>query len=546
MKKKNFFRFNLVYLFFILLFFVLLFKIAHLQFAQQEFFTGLAKRQHYGLFQIRAKRGKLLDRNGHVLAKSLNFYSVFADPFLIEDKAAYAQILSEKLDVSEEPLLERLSHPGRRFVWVVRKIDWRKKKEIESLNLAGIGFLREDQRFYPERELFSSVLGIVDIDNNGLEGIELYYDQYLRGKEGWVRAVRDASAQRLVLTPSLVKLQQGADLALSLDARIQYWSKKYLREQVEEFQAKKGSVVVMDAESGEIIALINYAQEQDQSVRFKKNDAIVEVFEPGSVFKIITLVAAIAEGLTFESIYCEEGAFRIPGTTLRDWRPYGHLSFEEVFYKSSNIGTAKIAEAVGHQKMYDYIRSFGFGARTGVDFPGEVPGLLRPVQEWSRTSRYIIPIGQEIGVNLLQLAQATAVIVNGGKLVTPHLVRSACQQGACKDFIFPKKNILSEKTAYRAKEVLIEIVEQGTGVQAQVKGQVVGGKTGTAQKFDVELGRYSPDKYRANFIGFISDIERPMVIAVTIDEPKVSSFGGVVAAPLFRKIAEKIAAYDLK
>lgn len=487
-----------------------------------------------------------MDRDENILAQSLNFYSVFADPPLIKAKEKYAQILSQKLNLSRGELLEKLSRQNRRFVWLQRKINWRQKKDIESLNLTGIGFVRESQRFYPEKDLFPSLLGIVDIDNNGLEGIEFYYDHYLQGKQGWVRAARDAFSERLVLTPSLVKSQPGSELILNLDSRLQYWVRKYLKQQVDEYQAMEGSVVVMDAESGRILSLANYKNNlfQNKPGRFQRNSAVTDMFEPGSVFKVLTLVAAIAEGVMPETVYCESGSFRIPGSTLGDWRPYGDLSFEEVFYKSSNIGVAKIAAKIGHEKIYRYIKKFGFGKRSGIDFPGETKGKIRPLSRWSRTSRYIIPIGQEIGVNILQLARLFAVVANGGYLVTPHLAQAVCAQGVCKQLEFPKEKILPQPVADKAKEVLIGIVEEGTGQRAKVSGYAVGGKTGTAQKFDVDLGRYSPDRYKANFAGFVAG-RRPVVIVVAIDEPKISHFGGVVAAPLFSKIAEKVINYRI-
>ncbi|MCF7877022.1 MAG: penicillin-binding protein 2, partial [Candidatus Omnitrophica bacterium] len=485
------------------------------------------------------------DRHKDILAKSIYFYSVFADPFLIDNKEKYARILSGKLNIPEKKLIVKLNKKNRRFVWVKRKINWREKKDLEKLNLIGVGFIRENQRFYPERPLFSSILGIVDIDNNGLEGIELYYDQYLRGKKGKAKVLNDSFSNNLILTPSLIELGKGADLIVTLDTRIQYWAKRYLEETIKEYRAKKGAVVVMDAESGEILALVNSISPGSKNENFfwQKNGAVVDMFEPGSVFKAITLVAAIGENKNFDKIDCEEGNFKIPGTVLNDWRPYGKLSFKEVFYKSSNIGVAKIATAIGYKKIYRYIKKMGFGQKTGIDFPGETPGRLLGPEKWSKTSRYIIPIGQGIGVNLLQLARAFAVIANGGDLVTPHLGKELCSKGICRKLDFSKKNILSRATADKAKKILIEVVNQGTGKRAKINGEMIGGKTGTAQKFDNKAGRYSPNRYRANFVGFISSAKKPIVIGVTIDEPKKSHFGGVVAAPLFRQIAEKIINY---
>lgn len=547
MSKKNLPRFYIIYLLFVSLFLILSGKIIYLQVYRQDFFKKLAKKQHYGFFKIQGKRGEITDRNKDVLAKSIYFYSVFADPFLIKDKQKSAQILAKRLDISKKSLLIKLNKKKRRFVWVKRKISWKKKKDLEELNLSGVGFIRENQRFYPEHDLFSSILGIVDIDNNGLEGIELYYDQYLRSKKGWAKVLTDSLSQPLILTPSLIESKKGADLVLTLDARIQFWTKEYLKETIEKYQAKKGAVVVMDALSGEILALANFdkSEAKNDSRYFQKNSAVVDMFEPGSVFKAVTLVAALAEGETFDEIDCERGSYKIPGTVLHDWRPYGKLSFQEVFYKSSNIGVAKIATAIGQNTIYEYIEKMGFGQKTGIDFPGEVRGRLMPVDKWSRTSKYIIPIGQGIGVNLLQLVRAFAVIANGGNLVTPHLGKELCTQGFCRSIKFSKKNVLSTTTANKVKKILIEVVNQGTGKRAKIEGEDIGGKTGTAQKFDVKLGSYSPNRYRANFIGFISSTKRPIVIGVTIDEPKRSHFGGVVAAPLFKKIAEKIISYKI-
>ncbi len=546
MRKKFPSRFTAVYLLFVFLFLAFSGKIIYLQTCRQDFFKQLARKQHSGLFKIISKRGQIVDSNNDTLAKSIYFYSVFADPSLINDKEGHSRILAEKLNISKEPLRAKLNKKKRRFIWVKRKINWQEKKDIESLNLAGIGFVRENQRFYLEEALFSSVLGLVDIDNNGLEGVEFYYDQYLRGKEGWARVLQDSTSRDLILTPSLIELQEGADLILTLDTRVQYWAKRYLKETIQKYRAKKGAVVVMNAENGEILALTNFTGSDIPNSRyFQRNSAVVDMFEPGSVFKVVALTAAIGEGKAFNRIYCEKGKFRIPGTVLNDWRPYEELSFQEVFYKSSNIGVAKIATAIGHDKIYEYIKKMGFGEKTGIDFPGETPGLILPPDKWSRTSRYIIPIGQEVGVNLLQLARAFAVIANEGVLVTPHLGKELCSQDICRKIEFSQKKILSNSVAKKVKEILIEVVNQGTGKRAKIEGEVIGGKTGTAQKFDPDLGRYSHNKYRANFVGFISSSKKPVVIAISIDEPKSSHFGGVVAAPLFKNIVKKIINYEI-
>jgi cell division protein FtsI (penicillin-binding protein 3) len=269
------------------------------------------------------------------------------------------------------------------------------------------------------------------------------------------------------------------------------------------------------------------------------------MFEPGSVFKAVTLVAALGQNKFNDNdqIFCENGSFKIPGSTLHDWKPYGTLNFKEVFKKSSNIGVAKIANQLGRQTLYVYIKKMGFGEKTGIDLPGEVSGTVKPVSAWSNTSGYIIPIGQEIGVNLMQLVRAFAVIANGGYLVKPHVVKSIYSQTFYKDFSYQPKRVISQATATHARNILVEVVNDGTGKLAAIGGVRIGGKTGTAQKYDPVIKRYSPTQYRASFIGFISDLNPPLVIGISIYEPKKSHFGGVVAAPLFKKIAEMCIKY---
>ncbi|MCK5394274.1 MAG: penicillin-binding protein, partial [Candidatus Omnitrophica bacterium] len=242
-------------------------------------------------------------------------------------------------------------------------------------------------------------------------------------------------------------------------------------------------------------------------------------------------------------IFCENGKLKIPGSILHDWKPFGELTFREVFLNSSNIGIAKIVQAITPKIYSTYIKKLGFGEITGVDLKGEVPGSLKSFSKWSKTSNYIIPIGQEIGVNLLQLARGFAVIVNGGYLVQPHLISKICSQGVCETVPYKKKKVLSSLVADKAKDILIDVVFEGTGKRAGIEGRKIGGKTGTAQKYDPKIRKYSSSKYRATFIGFIADLNSPLVIAVTIDEPLKSNFGGVVAAPVFRNIADKVIKY---
>jgi len=542
--RKDNLRINYIYLFFILLFFLLALRITYLQVFQKNFFQNLAQNQYYRLVPLSGKRGSVFDCKGRLLATEINAHSVFADPAFIDDIDRTAQILALKLNLPKDILKQKLSKK-KRFVWIKRKISLDEKEKIKALNLKGIEFLREHKRFYPQENLASTLLGITDIDNNGLDGLELFYNKHLSGKDGIVRVLQDSASREVILTPEIISPHEGEDIALTIDSQIQYWVETYLEETIKKFDAKEGSVIVMNAATGEILALANYPNFNPNNINnispdLMRNKAVCDMFEPGSVFKVVTLVASIDQNKfrDTDQIFCENGRFKIPGSILHDWKPYGTLTYREVFKKSSNIGVAKIANSLGKHKIYYYVKKMGFGEKTGIDVPGEVSGSLKPENLWSNTSTYIIPIGQEVGVNLVQLVRAFSIIANGGYLVRPHVVKDIYSQNYYKDFPVQKQRVISSSTAERAKSILIDVVSDGTGKLASIPGVKIGGKTGTAQKYDPAIRRYSPTQYRASFIGFISDLDPPLVIGITIFEPRKSHFGGVVAAPLFKKIAQ--------
>ncbi|MDD5070746.1 MAG: penicillin-binding protein 2 [Candidatus Omnitrophica bacterium] len=542
-------RYNYIFYLFVIVFIVLGCRIFYLQVIRRDFLCNRSQDQYYRLIRLEGSRGKIFDRNGKILAKGLNFYSIFADPKLIENLNDTAQKLAAYLEIPKSAVRSKLERK-KRFVWLKRKISLESKKKIESFKFKGIDFIKEEKRVYPEGKLASSLLGIVNIDNQGLEGVELGYNQYLSGKNGFVRVLQDSASREITVSTKVLVPKKGADLTLTIDSHIQYWTEKFLQETVLDYKARAGSVVVLKADTGEVLALANFPffdpnNFDGNSLKFLKNNAITDTFEPGSVFKIVTLIAAIEEDKydNEDIIFCENGQFKVPGTTLHDWRPYGNLTFEQVFKKSSNIGVAKIASSLGSNILYHYICRLGFGQRSGIDLDGEVSGMIKPVSKWSNTSPYIMPIGQEVGVNLVQLARALAVVANGGYLIEPYVVKRINAPFFEKENRPKRKRIIKAETAQRAKDILIEVVSDGTGKRAQVPGVVIGGKTGTAQKYDTQIRRYSPDDFRASFIGFISDEEMPIVIAVSIDEPRKHHFGGVVAAPLFKRIAEKVNLY---
>ncbi|UCD15522.1 MAG: penicillin-binding protein 2 [Candidatus Omnitrophota bacterium] len=550
MKKKYRARIKYIYLVFIFLFVALSLRIAYLQIFRRNFLRNLAQKQHYRLIPLEGERGNIFDRRGKILATGVNSYSIFADPYLIDDVAKTAETLTLNLELNKDNI-RKLLQKDKRFVWIKRKISWEEKEKVQCLGIRGIGFLKEEKRFYSQETLAAAALGIVGIDNEGLSGLELEYDDYLRGKEGWVRVLQDSASRQIILSPQIIKAQQGVDVTTTIDIQMQYWAQLYLKDTIKEFCAKKGSVIVMNAATGAVLVLANYPTFNPNSFRnasleHMNNYAITEMFEPGSVFKITTLIAAIEEGAfsNEDKFFCEEGKFKIPGSYLHDWRPYGELKFTEVFKKSSNIGVAKIANSLGPLLIYKHIKKLGFGQKGGIDLPGEISGKVKEPSQWSKTSNFIIPIGQEVGVNLLQLVRVFAAVANGGYLVKPYMVENISAPFFLRKTTVKRARVISEAGARRAKDILIGVVEEGTAKLAAIEGVRIGGKTGTAQKYDPKIGKYSPNKYRATFVGFISDIDEPLVIGVSIDEPKKSHFGGVVAAPLFKKLAEKIIKYS--
>ncbi len=542
-------RITYIYWFFILFFLVLAARISYLQIFRRSFFQRLAQKQYYRLIPIEGRRGTIYDSQDRIMATGITSYSVFADPMRIENPEAITEELGTILDLDREFIMERLGRK-KRFVWLKRQVTWDEKENIQALGYKGIEVMRDKKRFYPQGNLASTVIGIVDIDNKGLEGVELHYDKLLAGKTAKVRVLQDSAAREVLLSPQTVDAQEGVDLVLTIDTQIQYWVEKFLADTVKRYRAKQASAIVMDPYTGDILALVNVPNFDPnnidkESLKYVKNKAVTDMFEPGSIYKIVTLVAAVETGLfdDNEIIFCENGQWKIPGSTLHDWKPYGDLTFVEVFKKSSNIGVAKVAQELGKTSLYLYMNLLGFGELTGVDLPGEVPGRLKHADQWSKTSEYIMPIGQEVGVTMVQLARGVSVVVNGGYLVKPRIVKAIRGPGLDKVIKVERKRVISKEAAEHARDILVQVVEDGTGKMARVKGVTVGGKTGTAQKYDPEIGRYSSTKYRASFMGFVVDFPKTLVIGITVDEPRGSHFGGVVAAPVFQKIAEKVAPY---
>jgi cell division protein FtsI (penicillin-binding protein 3) len=398
-------------------------------------------------------------------------------------------------------------------------------------------------------QLACHVLGSVDIDNKGLEGLESYYNSYLQGTGGWLVSMQDAKKNLLMsYQQDFLPPKNGHSLVLTIDDVIQNIAERELYKMYDKYNAKGASIIVMDPKNGDILALANYpafdlnnvAKRSPESIR---NRAINDFFEPGSIFKIVTASAAIEENAVklTDKFDCENGAWKVGKRVLHDHRPHGILTFKEVIELSSNIGTVKAASIFGPEKMFKYMRLFGFYEKTGIDLPGEVVGMNRPLSGWTPSSMYAIPMGQEVTSTAIQLARAISVIADNGFLVKPRIVKQILDEEGEVVKEFPAqitRKVISPKTAATIRGILMGVVETGTGKKAQMEEFSAGGKTGTAQKVDPG-GKYSHNRFVASFIGF-APVSRPVLaIAVCVDEPHPVYFGGDVAAPVFKNVADE-------
>ena len=505
-----------------------------------------ARSQQETVVTLDPKRGPIYDRNGRELALSVDVDSVYADPSEITDPTLAARKLSAVLGVRFEDLRGRLKS-NRRFAWVERKITPAQRKAVEKQRIKGVYFVRESKRFYPKGALASHVLGYAGVDNQGLDGIEYSQEAEVRGKAGYLIALRDGRGHR-ALGKSERLPTSGKAVVLSVDVVIQHLTERELENTVLEHQARGGTAIVMRPDTGEILALANrptfdpnaYA---DYPEAARQNRAIGTIYEPGSTFKIVTAGAALEEKKVSPStvIYCEHGSIQIGRFTIKEDRlPFDYLSVAEIVEKSSNVGSIKLATMMPASVFYKHITDFGFGQTTGIDLPGEVKGILRPPAQWSGLSHASLAIGQEVGVTPLQSISAMAAVAHDGILRRPWVVAglvgedgSLTRPARSAD---PGRRILSSSTASALTAILEKVVTAGTGKAAAIPGYTVAGKTGTAQKID-ESGRYARGRYVASFAGFVPSRNPALAIIVVVDEPHGGFHGGEIAAPAFARIA---------
>lgn len=532
---------------------LLILRLYYLQIEQHIFFKEKANKQHLLNLKKSAKRGKILDRKLRELAVTVPAKTVFADPTKVKDVKRTAKQLARLLGVDRKKLKNKLSSK-KRFAYIKRQISDEEAHEIENLGLPGIYLLDDTRRVYPGGKLLSHVLGFVNIDGEGLEGLENVYDKYLKGKPGWSLGERDGFRREVVPhRHQALEPQDGMDLVLSVDMAIQMMVEAQLDRLVDRYEPQSASIVVMEPSNGEILALANYPtfnpnHAGEYSANARRNRIVTDIFEPGSTFKPFIVSAGLDnQKITLgDEFFCENGSYKIGSRTLHDAHEYGTLSVRKILERSSNIGMAKVGASVGAKKIYESLKKFGFGTSTGIGFDGEASGILRPVKRWSKLSVSSISMGQEIAVTALQLIRAYCTFANGGYLVTPKIVRKIVGQDGriiINDDFQSSKKIITSTVANNIADALTGVVsENGTAPKAALKGYTIAGKTGTAQKASPN-GGYSHSKYVSSFIGFLPVHQPKAVILVVVNEPKNAHYGGTVAAPYFREVAARLVHY---
>ncbi len=526
-------------------------RLADIMVLKNSFYSEKAKSQQIKTEDIQARRGNIYDRRGREVAVNLELESLYCDPAEAKATPASVRRLSSILNADPKELKAKLSQE-RRFVWIDRKLSLESAEQIRKMKLKGCGFMPEAKRFYPKGVLASHIVGAVGGENQPLEGIELKFDRFLRTPGGKVQVARDASGR--VLSTGMNMETKGNDIVLTIDEGLQYIAEKELDNAMLKWRSVAATAIMMDPFTGDILALANrpaynlneIARADRHAVR---NRAITDIYEPGSTFKIIAGIAAIEEKLfsrnqTFD---CSKGSIEVGGKNVRDAHKQGVLTFEEVIQKSSNVGTILIGMRLGKERLYEYAKRFGIGEKTDIDLPGEVSGWIRKPDKWSATSLGAVPIGQEVAVTPLQILRAYAAIANGGYLVQPHVVSEIRTPDSQVLFSFreeAKKRVVSEKTAIAMRDILKTVVEEGgTATSAAIDGNKVAGKTGTAQLIDHRTKRYSRDRFISSFVGFVPADNPRLALIVVIYEPKGQYYGGVVAAPVFKAVADQALSY---
>jgi len=532
---------------------VILFRLVSLQVLQAAELTARADRQHQKSVTMEGARGTVTDRHGKVFAMNVEVPSIFGVPTSLDSPANAARSLSPVLHIRREEIEKKLRQ-DRHFVWLARKVEPEQGRRLEQLSIDGIGMVMEGRRFYPKGPLLAHVLGFVGMDGVGLEGLERRYESQLHGEKRLTILQRDALGRTVF--PKDLREQvpaTGQALTLTIDEVIQYIAEKELEEAVDHARAKSGTIIVMEPRTGAVLAMAVSPRFDPNAVASLtadrwRNRALTDTYEPGSTMKVVVAAAALEERVMMPGsmLFGENGRMTIANTTIHDHEKLGWMTFAQMIQKSSNIGAAKTGMLVGDQRLYRYLQAFGFGQRTDIDLPGEVSGLLKAPREWGRRSLASISMGQEVGVTPLQMITAVSAIANDGVLMKPYVVAEVRdQKGQRMKEILPqvKRRVVSPATAHTLTTIMEGVVSSGTGTKAAIPGFRVAGKTGTAQKVDPRTGTYSSALSVGSFVGFVPADAPRLTIIVVIDEPQGEAWGGVVAAPVFRRVGEQVLTY---
>lgn len=531
-------------------FIIVILRLADIMLLNHERLNKHARMQQLKSENVKVRRGMIFDRHGRELAVNLELESIYCNPSEVSSPERAAAALSSLTNKPSKAILTKLTSDGQ-FVWLDRKLEPDIARKIKDAKIKGLGFMPDAKRFYPKGHLASHVLGLVDIDNKGIEGAELKYESYLSRSGGKVFFARDAGGRRL--SQGVEMESKGNDLVMTIDEGLQYIVEAELNNAMEQWRASAATVIMMDPFTGEILSIANRPA-FNPNLRDRSNDserrnrAITDCYEPGSTFKIIVGTAALEEeavklDTTFD---CSRGAVEVGGRVIHDAHKHGVLTFREVIQKSSNVGSVMVGMKLGREKVYKYAKAFGFGEKTGIDLPGEVSGWIRTPDKWSGMSIGSIAIGQEVAVTPLQVLRAYSAIANGGFLVTPHVVSKVINPDGHILWSFKPdyKRVISQRTAETFKGILKTVTEEGgTAKAAAVSGNSVAGKTGTAQMIDPVTKSYSKEKFVSSFVGYVPADNPRIAMIVVIYEPKGQVYGGVVAAPVFRRIAENALSY---
>lgn len=547
-RHKKFWKFWLVLIMFNIGLIIIVWRLIDIQVISNDEYKAKAKRQHESKVTLTPERGIIFDRNGNVIASNFESVSIAIDPRHIQDLASFAAAIESDYGIMASDVRAKVKASKKSFVWIIRRADPFKMNKLSKLSDKGIILIREPRRIYHFDNIASQLIGFTDVDNNGLSGIELKWDSLLKGRNGYMIMNRDGTGRlRPAADLPLIPAMDGYSMKLTIDIDLQRIVEHELSNGVLNAGAESGTVVAVHPKTGEILAIASFPSYDPHkpgmlSSSFLRMRAITDTYEPGSTFKLITAAAALEENIIKETDTLDGhlGTLAMKGYTIRDVKPHGRITFRQAMEYSSNIILSTVANKMSDNNFYKYLRDFGFGIKTDVDFPGEVTGKLPKPNEFTSSTKRYLGFGYGLSVTPLQMANAYGAVANGGTLMKPYVVSSVFDAEGKEIYNqnpVVVRRVISEETAARLTDILIGVVKKGTGKAARVDGLEICGKTGTSQQ--LVDGRYSKENYTATFVGYFPANDPQIALIVMLDKPRSSIYGGATAAPIFRGIASK-------